>query len=189
MAKGRPKLAGARYACGKLREPGRVPANDVVIARQAHFAKHFGGKVSGDTYDPIGRAWAACLLEGTPYDPALLRDVGRRYAAMHASVYAPTQVRVWTAERRSPRGNTKHDPIEPDKLGERFEALDRLAKNAGSKSYLAMKKLVLHDNPDTNPLWLERLINARVSDKNQAEERDIWIMKCALSALQFMVEG
>lgn len=200
MARGRPKLAGARRADGRLVEPQRIPANDVVIARQKAYAERFGAKVAGDTYDPIGRAWAAGLLDGTRVDPAMLRDMGRRYAEMHSRVYGATQVRIWTAERRSPAGNTKSQPIPLDPMGERFTALDQLARDAGSKQRLAMQKLVLHANPDENPVWLERLLidasGAAIERQGRgivvrlaAFDRDRMILTQAVQALVAMVEG
>ena len=190
MAKGRPRKSGKRFGCGKLRpEPCSDRGNDVVQARREAFSVFQGGKASEQIHDPIGRAWAAGLLDHPRFDGAMLRDIGRRYASLHERTFSATQVRLWSAERRSAKGNTKHEPILPDPLGERFATLDKLAKNAGSKSYLAMKKLALHDNPDSNPPWLDRLINARVSSRNQVEDRDGWILKKAVEALVFMVDG
>jgi len=171
-----------------------------VVRRKQAYAERFGSKVADDTHDPIGRAWAAGLLDGTRVDPAMLRDMGRRYAQLHAVVYRQTQCAV--ADNDRVRGTGLGNDNDP--TGERYNALDQLARDAGSKQRLAMQKLVLHPNPDENPLWLDRLLRdaafASYAAMTKARgattvflpcgyDRDRMILTQAVQALVAMVEG
>jgi hypothetical protein len=85
----------------------------------------------------------------------MLRDAGRRYGEIHAMVFARTGMAVANNDR-TPRGTG--DGSDKDPTGELYAKLDQLARDSGSKQRLAMRKLVLAENPDENPLWLDRLI-------------------------------
>jgi len=182
MPRGRPRLKGPRSASGRLIEPPRVPANDVVTARHAWFARAFGAKAAGDAYDAIGRAWAAGLLDNDRLDPAALRDVGRRYAHLHEIVFAASIARTAALEIVS-KGTGEGRADDPS--GEGYARLDRLARDAGSKERLAMRKLCLEPTPDQDPLWLARLIQARAAGV-AGEARDMAILVQAIRALLAM---
>jgi hypothetical protein len=200
MAKGRPRKAGARRKDGRLAIQLPVPANDVVQARREAFRPFQGGKCDQQIHDPIGRAWAVGLLDGTRFDAAMLRDAGRRYGEIHGVVFARTGMAVANNDR-SPRGTgagTDKDPA-----GELYAKLDQLARDSGSKQRLAMRKLVLAENPDENPLWLDRLVNERQYFEATfgpggrgssrpwivSYDRDRMILEQAKQALVAMVEG
>jgi hypothetical protein len=177
-----------------------VPANDVVQARREAFKPFQGGKAGEQIHDPIGRAWAVGLLDGTTIDSAMLRDIGRRYADLNKAVFHRTQMAVANSDQ-APRGTG--DGTDKDPIGERYMALDQLARDSGSKQRLAMRKLVLAENPDENPLWLDRLVNARRQAEAAFEvggrgtsgpwivpyDRDCMILEQAKQALVAMVEG
>lgn len=190
----RPRSNRQRRKDGRL-VPLIDKGNERVQARRAAFEIFQGGKAGDQIGDPIGRAWAVGLLDGTTQDPAILRDMGRRYAHLHSIVYRQTQCAVADHDRVRGTGAGNDN----DHTGERFAKLDQLARDAGSKERLAMQKLVLVDNPDENPIWLDRLIRERtwrpipggllMRSIDPFRDRDRMIMKQALAALVAMVEG
>jgi len=182
MPRGRPRLKGPRTPGGRLVTPARVPANDVVTARHAWYARHFGAKVAGDAHDAIGRAWAAGLLDNDRIDPAALRDIGRRYAHLHDRVFSATVVKTATLDPM-PKGTS--DGRADDPPGERYARLDAIARDAGSKERLAMRKLCTEPTPDQDPPWLARLIHARAGGVS-GEARDTMILAQAIRALLAM---
>jgi hypothetical protein len=121
----------------------------------------------------------------------MLRDIGRRYSDLNARVFAKTQMAMgdMAGAARGTGEGTDNDPV-----GERYAALDQLARDSGSKQRLAMRKLVLTENPDENPLWLNRLIAEASYGRCNFEsiapfERDRMILEQAKQALVAMVEG
>lgn len=186
MSRGRPRKAGARQPCGKLRPAvANDKGSDFVQARRASFEIFQGGKAGDHLSDPIGRAWASGLLDGHAQDAAILRDIGRRYASLNAQVYASLQVVIGDLE---PRSRGTGGGSDEDRTGEAYTRIDQLARNAGSKERLAMQKLCLPTTPDEDPLWLGRLIQCRFW-KRVPIERDHMIMTQAVRALVAMVEG
>jgi hypothetical protein len=164
-----------------------------VQARREAFAIFQDGKAGDHLGDAIGRAWAAGLLDGTSQDPAILRDMGRRYATLHAVVWKATGTAVGEYEPRSHGTGAGNDN---DHTGERYAVLDRLARDAGSKQRLAMRKLCVEGSPDEDPRWAWRLIE---DAKRRAgapfmvhvapSDRDRMILTQAVQALVAMVEG
>jgi hypothetical protein len=193
---GRPRQNRERRKDGRL-VPLIDKGNMVVQARRAAFEVFQGGKAGDQIGDPIGRAWAVGLLDGTAFDSAMLRDIGRRYAQLHSIVYRQTQCAVADHDRVRGTGAGNDN----DHTGERFAKLDRLARDAGSKERLAMRKLCVDGSPDENPMWLGRLITDRTTPHlyfhergctayfAQSTDRDRMIMSQALGALVAMVEG
>lgn len=197
---GRPRQNRERRKDGRM-VPLIDKGNIVVQARRAAFEVFQGGKASDQIGDPIGRAWAVGLLDGAAFDAAMLRDIGRRYAQLHSIVYRQTQCAVADHDRVRGTGAGNDN----DHTGERFAKLDQLARDAGSKERLAMRKLCVEGSPDENPLWLDRLIKAKCAarmGKNTTAwtaemlaryfaetTRDAMIMAQAIGALVAMVEG
>jgi hypothetical protein len=126
----------------------------------------------------------------------MLRDAGRRYGEIHAMVFARTGMAIANNDR-TPRGTG--DGSDKDPTGELYAKLDQLARDSGSKQRLAMRRLVLAENPDENPLWLDRLIMDRrwreafkrghLPDLDESSDRDRMILEQAKQALVAMVEG
>lgn len=157
---GRKKKAGARYACGKLRA-GPDRGNDRIVALNARFRPFMLGKGDQWTGTPIGRAWLVGLLDGRDADPAAIRDAGLSYAERYWAYWpAPSGVSNYEAEDR--RGSVWSGGLDPK--GDRFLGLDSALLDAGRASYDAVHALVVrpHWDPEATPLWLDRLINARL---------------------------
>ena len=185
MGKGRPRKSGVRRKDGRLASVPRDFGNAFVQARRAAFEMFHGGKAGDHLGDPIGRAWAAGLLDGHRQDGAMLRDIGRRYASLNAIVFAKTQMAVADPE---PYSRGTGDGTNDDPIGERYDRLDRSARDSGSKERLAMRKLCVECSPDEDPLWLARLIQCRRAGA-LPNPRDHMILTQAARALTAMVEG
>lgn len=154
--RGRPRKTGERTASGRLRvvvDRG----NDRVTERTARFVSFQGGKAGHQVHDQIGRAWAVGLLDGRDVDSAILRDKGREYGQLYWGEYAATAPGSFQAERR-PRG-VSNDTADP--LGQRFAAIDDLARSVGHDAFTAMHGLCVDEwwFPDSNKDWVDRLIN------------------------------
>lgn len=185
MARGRPRKAGARRRDGRL-VPAIDRGNARVQERAAAFAVFQGGKAGDQLADAIGRAWAAGLLDGTRIEASALRDAGRRYAELHARIFAASAVRTATLERIG-RGNHAGwtGGGSQDPAGERYARLDALARDAGARERLALRKLCLTPSPDADPAWLARLIAARRAGA-APDPRDRQILDLAVRALLAM---
>jgi hypothetical protein len=167
--RGRTRKAGKRHPGGQLvRTPANDKGNMFVQARREAFEIFHDGKASQQLSDAIGRVWAAGLLDGAEYDPAILRDAGRRYGSLYWHEYSEVAVRMGSFEPRSAGKSGLADFRTPDPNGERFASLDNLAMSAGRQAYDAMHKLCVDEwwFPDTQAGWIDRLINtARVKAK------------------------
>lgn len=192
--RGRPRKPGARNAKGRLLV---VPdlGNIRVQARATTFARFQSGRADQQVIDQIGRIWAVGLLDGFGIDPAMLRDIGRRYGGLYWHEFAAMAPKTgqWERRDRTPANDAAWD----DKPGEYFARLDALARNAGREAVAAMHSLCVDDwwFPDTNAPWVERLINAAIRDTgghprgDLAGPADRARLTAAADALAAMVEG
>lgn len=188
---GRKRKANARRTpSGRISRAGITPfdyGNDRVQARREAFRVFQGGKADNDLADHIGRAWAAGLLEGTRYDAALLRDIGREYGQLFWMYYqgGPAVASIETRSRSS--GQAAAD--DQDRRGERFKRLDDAARDAGRAAYSALHALCVNDHwfPDDNPAWLARLLDERMKIRSVVEAKDRDTILLARSALVAMV--
>lgn len=192
--RGRPRKAGARNAKGRLIVlPDR--GNIRVQARAAAFARFQSGRADQQVVDQIGRAWAVGLLDGLDHDPAILRDIGRRYGGLYWHEYATLAPKTGPLERRD--RTAANDARWDDNPGEYFARLDALACSAGREAVAAMHGLCVDGwwFPDTDAPWIERLINAAMRDAGghplgeAATASDRARMAAAADALVAMVEG
>jgi len=192
--RGRPRKAGARNAKGRLiLLPDR--GNIRVQARVAAFARFQSGRADEQVIDQIGRAWAVGLLDGFGIDPAMLRDIGRRYGGLYWHEFAAMAPKTGQWERRDRAA--ANDARWEDNPGEYFARLDALARSAGREAVAAMHGLCVDGwwFPDTNAPWIERLINAAIRDTgghplgDLAGPSDRARMQSAADALAAMVEG
>lgn len=192
--RGRPRKAGMRNAKGRLiAQPDR--GNIRVQARAAAFACFQSGRADQQVTDQIGRAWAVGLLDGFGIDPAMLRDIGRRYGGLYWHEFAAMAPGTGQWERRD--RTTANNAAWDDKPGEYFARLDALARNAGHEAVAAMHALCVDGwwFPDTNAPWVERLINAAIRDTGAhplgdlAGPADRARIAAAAEALVAMAEG
>lgn len=192
--RGRPRKAGARNAKGRLiLLPDR--GNIRVQARATAFARFQSGRADQQVADQIGRAWAVGLLDGLDYDPAILRDIGRRYGGLYWHEFATLAPKTGQLERRD--RSAANDARWEDRPGDYFARLDALARSAGREAVAAMHGLCVDGwwFPDTNAPWVERLINAAIRDAGGHPSGDIAgpsdreRMAAAAEALVMMVEG
>jgi hypothetical protein len=192
--RGRPRKAGARNAKGRLiLSPDR--GNIRVQVRSQAFARFQSGRADQQVMDQIGRAWAAGLLDGFEQDPAILRDIGRRYGGLYWHEFATLAPKTGQFERRDrATGNAVGWQDNP---GEYFARLDMLARGAGRDALAAMHGLCVDGwwFPDTNAPWIERLINSAIRDTGGhamgelAAAADRTRMAAAAAALAAMVDG
>lgn len=128
-----------------------------------------------ETIDPIGRAWAAGLLDADEAIAQELRDAGRRFSMLYwRKLPAPSPVSGLYAKMVSglvdelPAGVDREATIEDadardrrqeDALNRIIAALDRL----GRPTRRAVDELVLDPFADAGPSWLDWLIQARAS--------------------------
>jgi hypothetical protein len=142
--------------------PRRIEPNDRVLGVRAAFRWFQDGKADQQVYDPVGRAWAAGLLDGLGADPAALRDAVRGYGEGYWSYYSGLGVAMGGFEA-APR--TSGGGIWADPQGRRFEQLDAAVDAAGGRWVRDALHNVAVDHhwfPDENPAWLDRLITERM---------------------------
>jgi len=203
---GRKRKAGKREPNGRLqRTPANDKGNDVVQARSLAFSVFQGGKADQQVSDPIGRAWAAGLLDGQQHDGAILRDAGRRYGRLYWREFAALAPRVGEIEPRSRGAAFISDN---DAEGLQFQRLDNLLRGAGREASGALHDLCVNCwwFPDQGPDWVDRLLTeARI--RKQADlvaagkaplgsivgplpmTGDHKLLALAISGLVAMVEG
>ena len=183
--RGRPRKSGARGKTGRLLATVDH-GNDRVQARAALYGRFQDGKAEHQVDDQIGRAWAAGLLDGTTVDAAILRDIGRRYAALYWQVFVAMAPKMGATERRDRSSEAGHE----DPTGEQFRRLDDLARSAGRDACRAMHKLCVDDFwfPDADSAWLIRMVSAVRSERPQTKA-DTDEMRLAVTALVTMVDG
>jgi len=191
--RGRPRKAGPRNAKGRLiLQPDR--GNIRVQARMAAYARFQSGRADQHVADQIGRVWAAGLLDGYGCDAAILRDIGRRYGGLYWHQFAALAPHTRALEKQDRAAN---DGGGEDNPGEYFAKLDALARNAGRDAVAAMHGLCVDGwwFPDTNAIWIERLINGAIQDAGgapagePATASDRARMSSAVEALTAMVAG
>lgn len=162
---GRKRKTGPRTKSGRLSRAKEAQpwqyGNDRVVELRARFSRFHDGKAAQQVGDPIGRAWAVGLLENDRIDPAALRDAGRRYGLRYWGHY-PSASMVAGYDRDTAHGPSSVDGEDP--AGRMFAAMDRMLGDAGRASRQAVQEIVVdhHWLPDSNPDWLERLINERL---------------------------
>jgi hypothetical protein len=166
---GRPSKVGQRTKSGQLSRAGKrfkgleEPNAKVLEAREA-FRWFRGGKAVGEIHDPIGRAWAAGLLDGETIAADKLRDAARGYGEDYWGFYrqlAPAMVDLEPERRGSgARKPTPGEVIAEDPHGEWFAALDATLLRAGREVRNALHSVAVDQYwfPTEGPAWLDRLI-------------------------------
>lgn len=178
LTKGQP--AGRRSASGRIRDrqPRITPPNDGIIRRRAIYGAPADDR---ETYDAIGRAWIAGLLNPNPERAKELLDAGRKIAAQYWRVYGfLTPDSLARFQPQSPIG-----PLDPDKERIREDALNdalSLIAKRGRDVRRGFDQLVIDINPDHGPPWLDAIIFAH-RRQQRASERDYAMMALAIEGL------
>ena len=138
-------------------EERRVPPSDAVAARRRLQAN---GKPEDECTDTIGRMWAWGLLDGERFEPDLLREAGRRYAACYWHRYGPVCPSVGSYGEMTglssggPRSVVIVDP-DRDVLAEnRFQARDAALRGLGRTVKVATDEFCVDGAGDNDPHWL-----------------------------------
>lgn len=190
---GRKKKIGARHPGGQLVQ--RIPANDKVLHMRDRFAVFDGGKKQPDQlYDPIGRAWAVGLLDGTHIDPVVIRDTARTYARLYWQHW-PSASGIAQYGEMVARGSVSGPSSENISNQSWFRRLDEALRKSGRPACNAVHGLCVNSYhfPDDDPLWLGRLIlEAQIRRKVPVAGRlpgheDHVTMRAALEGILAMV--
>jgi len=159
MARGRKRKQGKREPNGRLSRKGqaRIQFDHGTERAQVKF-NQFGT----DGADAIGRAYQAGLL-GENAD--MLRDTARKIARAY---WPMLEVGSYRCTLNNSFGGSSDD--EDDGRGKRREdwltSVLRRADALGRKGRRAFDELVIDIQPDSGPVWLDRVINAQ---KRRAE--------------------
>jgi len=184
---GRKRKAGERTASGRLRQAYDYGC-DGVQRRRALYARpaNDDGKVVEDhTFDAIGRAWSAGLLEIEGKDSAAMRDAGRDYAALFWRIYGIGKHKDSLSRFVAGNGGVGSSD---EALEAAFNARNAALRGMGNAIKVAVEKLCLDDpgGSDAGPSWLDRIIFHKrrgvaidMADKN--------ILDCALKGLACFV--
>lgn len=128
-----------------------------------------------ETIDPIGRAWAAGLLDADETVAQELRDAGRRFSMLYwRKLPGTSPVSGLYAKMVSGLVNELPAGVDRDALLEDADARDRRQEDAlnriiagldrlGRPTRRAVDALVLDPFADAGPSWLDWLIQARAS--------------------------
>ena len=198
--RGRPAASGKRKACGRLKaraaaiDHGNVRAQ----AARAAFAIFRDGKAGNELGDPIGKAWAAGLLEGFSTDGQAMRDAGRDFGQLWRSCFGDLGVRTSAPERlaRSSHGIAAASSAEPSPAERRFERMRAIVAAHPLRTRAAFYRLCVEcQDPDSVPLFVERLINERLALKGKRSggsppmPGDRALMEQAAEILEALVAG
>jgi hypothetical protein len=176
MAKrrGRPGKPGKRKPCGRLAAARAVAdgGNDKVRAMRAAFAVFQDGKAGNELGDPIGKAWAAGLLEGHGADGQAMRDAGRDYGRLWRSCFGELGARTSSPERLArvapgPVPASSGPPSAGELRFERMKAIVEAMPAAHRQAFYAL--CVEGQDPDSLPPFIARLIAERLALKGKAE--------------------
>lgn len=175
--KGRKRKEGKRHPGGRLVQM-RDHGCDGVIRRRAMYQRrtyiHDGdGKLvdvkvdDTQTFDAVGRAWSAGLLENDERDATVLRDQGREIYALYWAFYGLGRPED-TLSRYSPGRSSSSSEAQ----AARERALNRkldILNSMGRAVRRAVDALCIDCiESDVGPPFLDRIIAGAASDKDRA---------------------
>ena len=175
-AKGRKRKEGKRYPNGRLVRM-RDQGCDGVVRRRAMYQRRTvirdsAGNVidvkidDTQTFDAIGRAWSAGLLENDERDAAVLRDQGRELYALYWSFYGLGRPQD-TLSRYSPGRSSSSREAQ----AARERALNRKLEMLNSMGHAvrrAVDALCIDSiESDVGPAFLDRLIAGEATDRDR----------------------
>ncbi len=153
--RGRTRKPGKRSPSGRL-VASHDHGNERVQAMRAMFAVFQGGKAAAIACDPIGKAFAAGLLENHGADPQMMLAAGRDYGEQRRQAYLASEARTGSYERRSKsHASTNSMPGE-----RRFARMCEIVADQRQLGIDAFYSLCVdRQTPDYVPSPLVRLIN------------------------------
>ena len=187
--RGRRRQDGDRFPSGKLRQAWDYGCDGVQRRREEYALKVRVGNVvkidASQTFDAIGRAWSAGLLEADGKDAAAMRDAGRDTAALYWRAYGlgtQDSLSRFVEGMGSGAGSSERERTLEGALNRRLDAINKLGRSARS----AFDALCIDFNPDFGPSWLDTLIwhKRRHHDLPQREKA---ILDAALKGLASIV--
>lgn len=141
----------------------RQRATDVVAARRRRSAN---GYSEAEAIDTIGKLWAWGMLDGTDVETDLLRDAGRRYAAVYWHRYGLVCPSIGTYGEMvrgstGPRMTTIIDPDQDLDAENRFRNRDEALRTLpdGQRVKAAVDQFCVDGAGDNDPGWLIDMMN------------------------------
>ena len=133
---------------------------------RAMFAVFRDGKAGNELGDPIGKAWAAGLLDGFTADGQAMRDAGRDFGHLWRRCFGDLDIRSFGTERlAASRGRPLGSSIEPHAFERRFERMKEIVGAHPRNTREAFYGLCVdYQDSDNLPPFVERLINERLTD-------------------------
>lgn len=179
LSKGQP--AGSRSASGRLRarDPLRVGPCDGIVRRRAMLGVAADDR---ETFDALGRAWAAGLLHPDPARAKAMLDAGRRMAAQYWRSYGfltPDSLARFQPSAASAPANDDDQRRREEALTSSLDAVLKI----GRSTRFAFDQLVIDMNPDSGPPFLDRIIFAH-RQRQKASETDYALLRRACDGLE-----
>lgn len=181
MARGRKRRNVRRQPNG---QPYRAPKWDKGCDGVVRRRLIYGASAPEQSFDAIGRAFCAGLL-GRRSEAK--RDGARKIAAQYVLVYG-TETRMTPDSLSRFQPDNSGAPIDPDIEKIRRDALDDALEavlKRGRDVRNAFDDLVLAVHPDSGPLWLDRIIFARMAKRTPRED-DTYRLMLAIQGLEVL---
>lgn len=168
----------------KRTKSGRISRSVVNFDKGTERAQAMQALYGNDGCDAIGRAYQAGLL-GQGSDAKALLDMARSLANAYWAAYGTGRITSAIGDKTG--GGTC--PISPDKARQREEwlnaSLDRVNR-LGRTQRRFFDALVIDVNPDSGPLFLDRLCFAHRCKRMMIEPTDAQALEYALEALAML---
>ena len=149
------RKTGKRTKSGRLSRAGQTPKFDHGTERTAEKFSRYGT----DGADAIGRAYVSGLL-GKGQDAKTLLDTARAIFRAYWAWYEVGPIRCTLADRKSGAAvDNDHD-----REARQEEWLNRMLSYAGKQGFNKrtwFDELVIDQNPDCGPAWLDAILDRR----------------------------
>lgn len=181
MAKGRKRKAGKRTKSGRLSR-----AKSAIFDKGTEHAQAMQARYGADGADAIGRAYRAGFL-GEGAEAKAMLDTARKVANLYWQAYENGRYQCTLADRTGGGvAELDHDSIrrKEEWLRESLETVNRMGHDVRK----AFDQLVVDVNPDTGPIWMDRLLWSH--ERHKAPQiGDMAILRKALDPLNVLANG